>query len=72
MAAISNLPDMATLDDITDVLRNVIREGELAEKTSDSCFDRMKDYIGCVKASEDLSVNKSYMKGYGNELSGCT
>jgi len=64
--AISNLPDMAGIDDIMAVLKNFIKEKETVEKPpAVSCFDLMKDFVGCIKGTEDLSTNKSYMDKYG-------
>ncbi len=64
--AILNLPDMAGIEDIMAVLKSVIKEKESTEKPpAVSCFDLMKDYIGCIRGPEDLSTNKSYMDGYG-------
>jgi len=65
IAAISQLPDMAGYDDIMAVIR-IFMENESEQNASAvSCFDLMKDSIGCIKGSEDLSVNKSHMEGYG-------
>jgi hypothetical protein len=64
--AISKLHDMAGIDDIMAALRSIIKEKESTEKPpAVSCFDLMKDYIGCVRGPEDLSSNKSYMDDYG-------
>lgn len=67
IVAISNLPDMAGIDEITAVLRDIITANEPSEKMHTvSCFDLMKDSVGCVKdAPGDLSANKAYMQGYG-------
>lgn len=70
IAAISKLPDTAELNDIMDVLNKMMNEKKsaLSEITGSepvSCLELMKPFIGCAEASEDLSVSKSYMDGYG-------
>ncbi len=68
ITAISQLPDTANINDIVVVLYQIRREKEAVNQTEAkpvSCFDLMKDYIGCAEGPEDLSTNKDYMKGYG-------
>jgi len=61
ITAISQLPDTANINDIIVVLYQIRREKEAVKQTEDkpvSCYDLMKDYIGCVKdAPKDLSTN---------------
>jgi len=68
ITAISQLPETANINDIIVVLYQMRREKEAVNQTEDkpvSCYDLMKDYIGCSEGPEDLSTNKAYMKGYG-------
>ena len=70
LTAISQLPDSANINDILVVLYQIRPEKEAVNQTEDkavSCFDLMKDYIGCVKdAPKDLSTNKTYFEGFGS------
>lgn len=66
ITAISQLPDTANFNDIIVVLYKIKQEPKVVNQTKPvSCFDLMKDYIGCSEGPEDLSTNKAYMKGYG-------
>jgi hypothetical protein len=52
LTAISQLPDTANIDDLLAVLYQIRREQQAVNQTEDkgiSCYDLMKDYIGCVK-----------------------
>jgi hypothetical protein len=70
ITAISQLPDTANINDIIVILYQIRREKEAVNQTEDksvSCYDLMKDYIGCVKdAPKDLSTNKAYFEGFGS------
>jgi hypothetical protein len=70
ITAISQLPETASIADIIVVLRQMKTEqqsqNQLVTQTQPiSCFDLMKDYLGCAAGPEDLSTDKTYMKGYG-------
>ena len=70
ITAVSQLPDTANINDFIVVLQQIRWEQEAVNQTEDkavSCFDLMKDYIGCVKdAPKDLSTNKTYFEGFGS------
>ncbi len=69
IAAISQLPDTANIDDIIVVLYQIRQEKEAVNQTEGkpvSCYDLAKDYIGCIEGPEDLSTNKAYMNGFGS------
>lgn len=72
ITAISQLPDTANIDDILVVLRQMktekpVQNQNTTETKPVSCYDLMKDYIGCVKdAPKDLSTNKTYFDGFGS------
>ncbi len=52
-------------DFVLSLLQNAVKQQENETETV-SCFDLMKDSLGCIEdAPSDLSVNKSYFSGYG-------
>ncbi len=69
ITAISQLPDTANINDIVVVLYQIRQEKEAVNQTEDkpvSCYDLMKDYIGCAEGPEDISTNKTYFEGFGS------
>jgi hypothetical protein len=64
ITAISQLPDMATFNDIQAILEP-LKSNIPAEEEPISFLEAAKDFIGSLEGPEDLSTNKDYMKGYG-------
>ncbi len=71
VAAISKLPETATIDDIIAMLSRLRQQAKQQVKVSPpevkplSCLDLMKDHIGVLEGPEDLSTNKQYLEGLG-------
>ncbi|TGO02312.1 hypothetical protein PN36_27100 [Candidatus Thiomargarita nelsonii] len=66
IAAISQLPNTANIDDIIVVLYQIRQEKEADPYAKPvSCYDLAKNYIGCIEGPQDLSTNKAYMEGFG-------
>lgn len=55
----------SSVHDILDVLDRIRREQPSSSGRPRSCYDRMKEDLGCIDGPEDLSTRKSHMDGYG-------
>jgi hypothetical protein len=64
ITAISQLPDMATFNDIQAILEP-LKSNTPVEEEPISFLEAAKDFIGSLEGPEDLSTNKDYMKEYG-------
>lgn len=67
ITAISQLPDMATFNDIQAILEPLKSNTNAipVEEEPISFLEAAKNYIGSLEGPEELSTNKDYMKGYG-------
>lgn len=56
---------MALSEFVLSLLTTALKQQQEEAETV-SCFDLMQDGLGCIDdAPSDLSVNKSYLSGYG-------
>ncbi|MFI3220686.1 MAG: hypothetical protein QX189_16445 [Methylococcales bacterium] len=62
---IANNKQLAVSEFVLSLLTTALKQQEEETETV-SCFDLMQDGLGCIDdAPSDLSVNKSYLSGYG-------
>jgi hypothetical protein len=61
---IANNKQLVLSEFVLSLLTTALKQQE--ENETVSCFDLMQDGLGCIDdAPIDLSVNKSYLSGYG-------